>query len=211
MKMLTIYQLSDRDEAVKMRFMNYDYLNSHDFVIEAGKYDAVYTGPMTPGETLEDIYTRFNLSHPDGYQGHSLSVSDVVVLHEDDRNTAYFVDSFGFKEIPGFFLQNALYQKASAEQDTYRAWLLTQPPEEILNHAYEYIVREDILIELENAELLPEQIKALVSSPCPLADIYSEWQDWETGYMDDIRDAIESRADHLIQQKEEIAQPSRRR
>lgn len=141
---LTIYQLGDRDEAVSMRFMNYDYLNSHGFVIEAGRYNAVYTGPMVPGETLEDIYTRFNLSHPDGYQGHSLSVSDVVVLHKDDGNTAYFVDSFGFKEIPDFFPQEALYQKASAEQDTYRAWLLTQPPEEILNHAYEYITREDI-------------------------------------------------------------------
>lgn len=105
MEMLTIYQLGDSDEAIIMRFMNYDYLNSHGFIIEADKYDAVYTGPMTPGETLEDIYTRFNLSHPDGYQGHSLSVSDVVVLHKDDKNTAYFVDSIGFKEIPDFFQQ----------------------------------------------------------------------------------------------------------
>ena len=56
-----------------------------------------------------------------------------------------------------------------------------------------------------------ERIKALLDSPCPLADIYHEWQNRETGYMDDIRDTIESRADSLIQQKEKNIQPSRRR
>ena len=211
MKTLTIYQLGDDDEAVKMRFMNYGYLESHNFQVESGKYDAVYTGPVKPGETLEDIYTRFNLSHPDGYKGHSLSVSDVVALHDEDgTDTAYFVDSCGVREVPDFFCREALYRKASMEQEAFRAWLVEQSPEEILNHTYEYTMREDILIALEGTELSAEQVKALLGSPCPLADLYRTWEKQETGYMDDIQDTIESYADRLIQQKEEAARHNRR-
>lgn len=57
---------------------------------------------LSPGETLEDIYTRFNIDHPEDFKGHSLSVSDVVVLHEKGSDTAYYVDSIGFKEVPDF-------------------------------------------------------------------------------------------------------------
>lgn len=56
-----------------------------------------------PGETLEDIYRRFNIDHPEDFKGHSLSVSDVVVLHGNGADTAYYVDSIGFQELPGFF------------------------------------------------------------------------------------------------------------
>ncbi len=117
---LTIYQLGDSDEAVKMRFMNYAYLQSQGFAIETGQHNAVYTGPMQPGETLEDIYTRFNLPHPEGYLGHSLSVSDVVVLHSSSADTAYFVDSFGFKEIPDFFGQAIQQNEESSQLSRHR-------------------------------------------------------------------------------------------
>ena len=62
----------------------------------------VYAAELSPGETLEDIYTRFNTDHPEDFRGHSLSVSDVVVLHEKGSDTAYYVDSIGFKEVPDF-------------------------------------------------------------------------------------------------------------
>ena len=55
------------------------------------------------GETLEDIYRRFNIDHPEDFRGHSLSVSDVVVLHENGADTTYYVDSIGFRELPDFF------------------------------------------------------------------------------------------------------------
>lgn len=65
-------------------------------------------------------------------------------------------------------LNTALYEKMFAEQETYRAWLLSQPPEEILNHAYEYTVREDILMSLEYHDLPDAQARALLKSPSPL-------------------------------------------
>ena len=72
-----------------------------------------------------------------------------------------------------------LYDKMKAEQDKYRDWLLSQPPEEILNHTYEYTMREDIVACMEELELSPKQAKALLRSPCPLDDVYKEFKDRE--------------------------------
>lgn len=72
-----------------------------------------------------------------------------------------------------------LYDKMKAEQDKYRDWLLNQPPEEILNHTYEYTMREDIVMCMEELELSPKQAKALLRSPCPLDDVYKEFKDRE--------------------------------
>ena len=91
-----------------------------------------------------------------------------------------------------------LYDKMAAEQAKYRGWLLEQPPEEILNHAYEYAVREDILMCMEEAELRPEQAKVLLASASPLDDVYQVFSKVETSYMDIIRDSIETRADALL-------------
>lgn len=100
-----IYQLKDSPETAKIKFMNLDYLQSTNRSVNAANYDQVYSGSKEPGETLEGIYERFNLHHPADFRGHSLSVSDVVVLREDGKDTAYFVDSYGFKEVPEFFKQ----------------------------------------------------------------------------------------------------------
>lgn len=96
-------------------------------------------------------------------------------------------------------LNTALYQKMFAEQDTYRKWLLTQTPEEILNHTYEYTVREDILMSLENNDLTDEQASALLKSPSPLGDIFSEFESRETGYMEMVLDCITDKANAVIQ------------
>ena len=66
-------------------------------------------------------------------------------------------------------LNTALYKKVFAEQEKYREWLLSQPPDEILNHCYEYTVREDIVLALEEYDLSDKQCKALLKSPRPLA------------------------------------------
>lgn len=100
-----------------------------------------------------------------------------------------------------------LYEKMKAEQDKYRDWLLNQPPAEILNHTYEYTMREDIMMAMEEMELEPKRAKALLKSPCPLADVFKEFRDRETEHMDTIRDSIESRADIVI--KREAARESR--
>ena len=94
-----------------------------------------------------------------------------------------------------------LYDKMKAEQDKYREWLLSQSPSEILNHTYEYTMREDIVMAMEDLELTPKQAKALLKSPSPLADVFEEFRDRETEHMDTIRDSIETRANEVIRRE----------
>lgn len=91
-------------------------------------------------------------------------------------------------------LQQSLYDKLSREQDKYRDWLKGQPPEEILHHSYEYTVREDILMSMEELTLSEAETRALLLSPSPMAILYDKFSDLETGYMDTIRDSVEATA-----------------
>ena len=92
-------------------------------------------------------------------------------------------------------LSSKLYEKASAEQDKFRAWLMDQPPADILNHAVEYAVREDILMEMGALELPDDQARALLASPDTMADIYKTFSKMaDTGHMDVVRESIEDRA-----------------
>lgn len=92
-------------------------------------------------------------------------------------------------------LSSKLYEKVSAEQDKFRAWLMDQPPADILNHAVEYAVREDILMEMEALELPDDQVRALLASPDTMADIYKTFSKMaDTGHMDVVRESIEDRA-----------------
>lgn len=88
-------------------------------------------------------------------------------------------------------LNNALFDKLTKEQEKYRDWLKSQSPEEILNHAYEYAVREDILISAEMLEFTDAEARALLLSPSPMAILCDSFLDRETSYMDTIRDSIE--------------------
>lgn len=103
-------------------------------------------------------------------------------------------------------LRTKLYQRMSAEQERYRNWLLGQSPGEILNHAAEYTVREDIVIEMSALELPDAQARALLKSRTPLADVYKEWNKTETHHMEDLRDVIEARANAVIQAEKEKGQ-----
>ena len=91
-------------------------------------------------------------------------------------------------------LKNTLMDKLSREQDKYRDWLKGQPPEEILHHSYEYTVREDILMSMEELTLSEAETRALLLSPSPMAILYDKFSDLETGYMDTIRDSVEATA-----------------
>ena len=98
----SIYQIKGGDETRDFRFEPYDRLQAAGNVVDRANYELVYTAPLAPGTSLEDIYTRFNIDHPKDFKGHSLSVSDVVVLHQDGQDTAHYVDSFGYKSVPEF-------------------------------------------------------------------------------------------------------------
>lgn len=112
----TIYQLKREDATRDYRFEPYDRLQAAGLAVDPAHYEPVYSGPMTPGMTLDAIYTRFNLDHPQDFKGHSLSVSDVVVVQLGGQSTAHYVDSFGYKQVPEF-LQPENYLK-NAEMST---------------------------------------------------------------------------------------------
>ena len=112
----SIYQIKGGDETRDLRFEPYDRLIAAGHRVDVKNYTLVYSAPLTPGTSLEDIYTHFNIDHPKDFKGHSLSVSDVVVLHQNGQDTAHYVDSFGYKEVPEF-LQPENYLKA-VEQTT---------------------------------------------------------------------------------------------
>ena len=98
----TIYQIRTGDETRDYRFEPYDRLQAVGLKVDPANYEAVYTAPLASDMSLEDIYTRFNIDHPKDFTGHSLSVSDVVVLHQNGQAAAHYVDSFGYKEVPEF-------------------------------------------------------------------------------------------------------------
>ena len=98
----SIYQLKDGDETRDYRFEPYDRLQAAGLAVDRANYELVYTAPLVPGTSLDDIFTRFNIDHPKDFKGHSLSVSDVVVLHQDGQDTAHYVDRGDFKQIPEF-------------------------------------------------------------------------------------------------------------
>ena len=89
-------------EKVPIRFESFDYLQRNGIPCDIRNYDLVYSGHMRPNETLESLFYKFNMKHPEDFQGHSLSVSDVVVIKERGKSTAHYVDSFGFKQVDRF-------------------------------------------------------------------------------------------------------------
>lgn len=100
-----IYQIADHSKGREYQFMGLDFVISHGMAVDAADYAFIYGGRLSGEETLDSLYGKFNLNHPAGYQGHSLSVSDVVVLQRDGKTKAYYVDSFGFTELPDFVRQ----------------------------------------------------------------------------------------------------------
>ena len=106
----SIYQLKRGDETRDLRFEPYDRLTAAGHAVDPANYDLIYSAPLAPGTSLEAIFTRFNIDHPKDFKGHSLSVSDVVVLHQNGRDTAHYVDSIGYRQTPEF-LQPQNYLK----------------------------------------------------------------------------------------------------
>lgn len=95
-----IYQLKDDDSLHYHRFTGTDMMAKEGLSVDMENYDLIYVGEKTPDIGLDQIYEKFNIDRPDDFTGHSLSVSDVVVIHENGENKAYFVDKFGFAEMP---------------------------------------------------------------------------------------------------------------
>ena len=98
----SIYQLKGGDETLDYRFEPLDAIQRNGLSVDPANYELVYTAPLTERDNLESIYTRFNIDRPADFHGHSLSVSDIVVLHQDGKDTAHYCDRFGFSQVPEF-------------------------------------------------------------------------------------------------------------
>ena len=117
-----IYQVS-RDDPQNIRFMNMDWLQSHDISVERGSYDLIYTAPLTAtGSTdakLEQLFQQFNLEKPVDFHSPSMSVSDIVALKQNGVVSCHYVDSVGFQQIPGFLPENHLKNAEMTVEDDY--------------------------------------------------------------------------------------------
>lgn len=115
-----IYQLKDFSGRRDYAFEPLDRLRGMKRKVDMQNYDKVYSGVMFPGENLESIYTHFNVDRPKDFKGHSLSVSDVVVIRQNGQETAHYCDSFGFAEVPEFLKpENYLKNAEMAMEDDY--------------------------------------------------------------------------------------------
>ena len=98
----SIYQLKGGNETLDYRFEPLDSIHRNGLSVKPENYELVYEAPLTEKDDLESIYTRFNVDRPADFTGHSLSVSDIVVLHQGGKDTAHYCDRAGFSEVPEF-------------------------------------------------------------------------------------------------------------
>ena len=117
-----IYQVS-RDDPQNVRFMNLDWLQSHNLSVDRSNYDLIYTAPLhgsgSTMEQLETLYEQFNLQKPVDFHSPSLSVSDIVAIKQDGKVSCHYCDSVGFTEIPGFLPDNPLKNAEMMLEDDY--------------------------------------------------------------------------------------------
>ena len=117
-----IYQVS-RNDPQNVRFMNLDWLESHDVSVDRSNYDLIYTAPLsesgTVPEQLEKLYEQFNLQKPADFHSPSMSVSDIVAIKQDGKVSCHYCDSVGFTQIPGFLPENPLKNAEMAVEDDY--------------------------------------------------------------------------------------------
>nr|WP_330364907.1 YodL domain-containing protein [Roseburia hominis] len=184
-----IYQLKPNPELDSLRFEGTESLKRMGITkdnfdaIKPENYTLLYVGELselqkeTQGATLEAIFEKFNLDHPEDFRGHSLSVSDIVVLHQNGQNTAHFVDSFGYTEIPDF-LREQTPEKEEMQDTSGHNVQKTEPEidgDEIIDLGDE---TEQVLAEMKKT-LESEQETELAFS---IADRFISIQEVDGGY-----------------------------
>ena len=112
-----IYQIIDSSPGREYEFMDLNFIERHGYQVKKEDYELIYSDEMRYGDTLDSLYEKFNIDHPADYTGHSLSVSDIMVLNENGKVKAYFVDSISFRELPDFL---QLEPELNQEEVAYR-------------------------------------------------------------------------------------------
>ena len=197
-----IYQLKHNPELNHLRFEGTESLKRMGITkdnfdaIKPENYELIYVGELselqeqTEGETLEAIYEKFNIDHPKDYRGHSLSVSDIVVLHQNGENSAHFVDSFGFTGLPDFMQTLEGVKEQEAEIDTSGHDVQKSEPEKQEQQTSDNTLEDgDEIIDLgdEKEQVLADMKKSLeigeeTELAFQIADRYISIQEVDVGY-----------------------------
>ena len=197
-----IYQLKHNPELDHLRFEGTESLKRMGItkdnfdVIKPENYELIYVGELselqeqTQGETLEAIYEQFNIAHPEDYRGHSLSVSDIVVLHQNGKNSAHFVDSFGFTRLPDFMQTLEGVKEQEVEIDTSGHDVQKSGPEKQEQQTSDNTLEDgDEIIDLgdEKEQVLADMKKSLelgeeTELAFQIADRYISIQEVDGGY-----------------------------
>lgn len=125
-----IYQLNDDENLRDYRFVSLEQLHKDGHNVESENYKPVYSFNLKNGETLEDIYDKFNISRPDDFKGHSLSMGDIIVIKQNGKTTAHYVDRIGFAEVPEFFLSRK-QETVLKDDKSSRATYSTKPEDDL--------------------------------------------------------------------------------
>ena len=197
-----IYQLKHNPELDHLRFEGTESLKRMGITkdnfdaIKPENYELIYVGELselqeqTQGETLEAIYEKFNIDHPEDYRGHSMAVSDIVVLHQNGENSAHFVDSFGFTGLPDFMQTLEGVKEQEAEIDTSGQDVQKSEPEkQELETSDNTLEDGDEIIDLgdEKEQVLADMKKSLeigeeTELAFQIADRYISIQEVDGGY-----------------------------
>ena len=167
----SIYQLRNEDSTSDYRFEPYDRLQAAGRTVDKANYTEVYAAPLSAGTTLEDIYRTFNVDHPADFKGHSLSVSDVVVLHQNGHDTAHYCDSVGFQQVPEFLQENPLRtaELSTEQNENMIDGVLNNAPSlgelEAKAKAGEQISLTDLAAAVNAAEKAPKSKKSHTAKP----------------------------------------------
>ena len=167
----SIYQLRNEDSTRDYRFEPYDRLQAAGRTVDKSNYTEVYTAPLTAGTTLEDIYRTFNVDYPADFKGHSLSVSDVVVLHQNGQDTAHYCDSVGFQQVPEFLRENPLRtaELSTEQNENMIDGVLNNAPSlgelEAKAKVGEQISLTDLAAAVKNEEKAPKAKKSRTAKP----------------------------------------------
>ena len=131
-----IFQIRPDSPADVYEFMGMDFIKQSGYEIRAEDFQEVYTAGLVPGTTLEDLYVQFNgPKMPEDFTGHSLSVSDIVVIHKDGEDHAFYVDRFGYEEVPEFLTPSQEQVKAAETEKTERTGFTDRKSEEDFRQA----------------------------------------------------------------------------
>ena len=155
-----ILQIREGSNGEAYRFFKMSHVQAGGLQVKAEDYESMYKEELKPGETLDTIYERFNIHRPKDFTGHSLSVSDVIVLESESEKKAFYVDSFGFSELKDFFVerferteqQKAIIADFREKTEKYfrpvEGMNATEVEDAVRDHLMDTIRRQDLLIQI---------------------------------------------------------------